>query len=352
MAFELENLSILLDLPYDQVIDVRSPAEYVLDHIPGAINLPVLDDNERAEVGKIYVQDSPFRARKMGAALVARNAARHIETFLAGKDGSYKPLIYCWRGGQRSGSFATILAQIGWRVEILKGGYQIYRHHVVHTLYGAPFPAPLIVLCGNTGTAKTELLIRLKQRGIQIIDLEDLANHRGSVFGGQPDGQPSQKAFESALAFEIIGLNPTRPVVVEAESSRIGNLNLVPSLWQAMQTAPRLTLKAPLKERARYLTATYSNIASDREMLKQTINRLKTMHASDRINDWLKLADEGSFEPLAASLMAHHYDPRYEKMNARHDDGATDCLTLESLSPSGLDRAAEQIVGLVEARFS
>ena len=220
MALKLTSLAELAALDFDDIIDVRSPAEFAEDHVPGAINLPVLSDAERAEVGTVYVQDSPFKARKIGAALVAQNAARHLQGPLADRDGGWRPLIYCWRGGQRSGSFAAILSQIGWRAEVLEGGYKSYRRLVVDSLYERAFPAPVVLLDGNTGTAKTEVIARLPALGVQSIDLEGLANHRGSALGGQ-GAQPSQKAFETALAMRVAALDPSRPVVVEAESSRI-----------------------------------------------------------------------------------------------------------------------------------
>jgi len=194
MTFEISDLSALNEAPFDDIIDVRSPSEFAEDHIPGAINLPVLSDEERARVGTIYTQESPFLARKIGAALVARNAAAHIEGPLSGKDGAWRPLIYCWRGGQRSGSFASILAQIGWRVDTLSGGYQSYRRNVVRLLYETAITSPIVLLDGNTGTGKTDILKRLPTLGIQVIDLEGLACHRGSALGSLGD-QPSQKGF-------------------------------------------------------------------------------------------------------------------------------------------------------------
>ena len=183
MTLTLSSLAEIPALPFDEIIDVRAPLEFAEDHIPGAVNLPVLDDAERARVGTIYVQDSRFRARKIGAALVAQNAARHLQTHLADHPGSWRPLVYCWRGGQRSGSFASILEQIGWRVAVLEGGYQAYRRQVVAALYDTPIAHPFILLDGDTGTAKTALLQRLRSRGVQILDLEALAGHRGSLFG-------------------------------------------------------------------------------------------------------------------------------------------------------------------------
>lgn len=346
MNFELTNLTDLIRLPFDQIIDVRSAAEFAKDHLPGAINLPVLDDTERATVGTIYVQESRFRARKIGAALVARNAARHIETALVDKDGSYQPLVYCWRGGQRSGSFATILKQVGWRVQLLDGGYRSYRRLVSKVLYDTEFPTPVMILAGNTGTAKTELLGRLRDLGTQIIDLEGLAQHRGSLFGEMPQGQPTQKTFEGALAIEIASLDPTRPVVIEAESSKVGKINLPPQLWKAMREAPRITIQAPLQDRANYLARVYTEIAEDQDKLLETINKLSRVHSAERINQWCGYAQDGAFAQLAAGLIEHHYDPRYAKQAPNQNDTL---VNLDSLSPDHLDQTARKVARIAEA---
>ena len=317
MAVTLTNLTEIFELGFDDIIDVRAPAEYADDHIPGAISLPVLDDTERAEVGTIYSKVSPFKARKVGAALVARNAARHLQGPLAEKTGAWKPLVYCWRGGQRSGSFASILAQIGWRVDTIAGGYKAWRALVVKALYDTPVVSPVVVLDGNTGSAKTEVLNLLPGLGLQVIDLEGLARHRGSLFGHLPGGQPSQKAFEAALALALARLDPTRPVVVEAESSKVGNCRLPPQLWKAMVAAPRVAIAAPRAARAEYLTLAYRDMVADAEKLAGVIELLRATHAHDLVDDWQRLAQAGGYSALADSLMAQHYDPRYEKHRAR-----------------------------------
>ncbi len=345
MAFDLTELKAIDTLPFDTVIDVRAPAEFAEDHLPGAINLPVLSDEERARVGKIYVQDSPFTARKIGAALVARNAAAHIETQLADRDGAWHPLVYCWRGGQRSGSFASILQQIGWRAQTLSGGYQAYRRLVVSTLYDTPFPARAVLLDGNTGTAKTALLTRLRDLGVQVIDLEGLANHRGSALGGQ-GGQPSQKAFESRLAADFAGLDPAAPVVLEAESSRIGRLNLPPMLWKAMQAAPRIEVLAPLSARTEYLLQAYNDVTSDTAGLCDRLERLVPLQGRARIDHWRGLAVTGEHAQLAAELIEHHYDPRYRKARSRHETSVTQ-VEVTTLDDVGLDLLARNVTDAI-----
>lgn len=345
MAITLTSLTDLGALGFDDIIDVRAPAEYAEDHLPGAISLPVLDDEERARVGTIYKQVSPFTARKLGAALVARNAARHLEGPLADKPGGWRPLVYCWRGGQRSGSFATILSQIGWRVETLVGGYKTWRGLVVREVYDTPVRAPVVVLDGNTGSAKTEVLNLLPGFGVQVIDLEGLARHRGSLFGALGP-QPSQKAFEGALALALAGLDPARPVVVEAESSRIGNCRLPPEIWKAMIAAPRVTIAAPRSARAAYLARAYADLTADAARLTETVDLLKPLHPREVIAEWQAMAAAGVFEALADSLMDRHYDPRYGRHRARMAVPVAEVLA-ESLAPGDLPGLAAQVARAV-----
>ncbi len=349
MALKLGALSDLTTLEADTIIDVRAPAEFAEDHLPGAISLPVLDDAERARVGTIYKQESPFKARKIGAALVARNAARHIETALAEKDGGWRPLVYCWRGGQRSGSFAAILAQIGWRTEVIEGGYRSYRRLVVKALYEEPWPTRLLVLDGNTGTAKTALLARLAARGAQVIDLEGLARHRGSVLGPDPRGQPSQKAFESGIAMALAGCDPARPVVVEAESSKVGDLIVPPSLWAVLRAAPRLVIEAPVAARAEYLARAYGDLTADPERIAALLGLLQPFHGAERVEAWQEMARAGAHVALAAELVECHYDPRYAKSRGRWEGAVRAVLRSESLDDAALEALADKAMAALAA---
>ncbi len=343
---QLVSVAQAVSLDYDTIIDVRSPAEFAEDHLPGAINLPVLSDAERARVGTIYKQVAPFEARKVGAALVAQNAARHLQGPLADKPGGWRPLVYCWRGGQRSGSFATILRQVGWRADLLEGGYKAWRSLVVAEL-AVPPRLPLVVLDGNTGSAKTEILLAARAQGAQVIDLEGLANHRGSIFGAMPGGQPAQKGFDGRLAVALVGLNPGRPVLIEAESSKVGQIALPKGLWAAIRQAPRLRIVAPLAERAAYLARAYADIAADAAGLAALIDRLRPYHPAESIADWHALAGQGAFAALAGALMACHYDPRYEKHRARHDQGSP-AIAAPSLRPEALPGLAAQVIAAAE----
>ncbi len=343
MVHRFTDLATLRAAGFDALIDVRSPSEFAEDHLPGAIPLPVLSDAERATVGTIYVQDSPFKARKIGAALVARNAARHIEERLMAHDGGWRPLVYCWRGGQRSGSFASILQQIGWRAEVLEGGYRTWRRHVVGQLYDTVLPFRVIRLDGYTGTAKTEVLKRVAALGGQVVDLEGLARHRGSILGDVEGDQPSQKAFESALIGALSGLDPARPLLVEAESARIGTLRLPPALWVAMRDAPRIVLDAPVAARARYLAGVYADLAADAEGLTRRLNGLRTLAGHATVDDWLALLAAGETEALALGLIEAHYDRAYGRLRRDDDSPVLARIDAGDLDAAALDRAARAV---------
>ena len=332
---------------FDAVIDVRSPSEFAEDHVPGAINLPVLDDAERARVGTIYVQESRFLARRVGAALVARNVAHHLETALADKPGGFRPLVYCWRGGQRSGSMATILANVGWRTTVLTGGYKTYRRHVQTRLYEDAPALRLVLLAGRTGSGKTQLLSVLAARGIQTLDLEALAEHRGSVFGDVGHPQPSQKMFESRLLAALDRLDPSRPIIVEAEASKIGDRVAPPMLWKAMTAAPQVVLIVPTAVRARHLATQYAHLVADRAAFDATLARLPVHIGRKTLDAWRGLADAGDLEGLAAGLIEAHYDPAYDRADRKEGrPPPLASLALRGLEPDDLVAAAREIEAL------
>ncbi len=341
--FTLTALKDLQTLGTDSIIDVRSPSEFALDHVPGAINLPVLNDDERALVGAMYVQQSSFEARKVGGALVAQNTARHLQQALADKDGSWHPLVYCWRGGQRSGAFATILAQVGWRVSVMQGGYQAYRRKVAEALYDAQIDHRLVLIDGGTGSAKTALLRHLTAAGAQTIDLEALAGHRGSLFGETGLPQPTQKTFETRLAAELTSMDPSAVTFLEAESSKIGERIIPPTLWAAMSVAPRIRITAPLDARATFLAKEYSDLTGDKTRLAGQIDQLRPYHTQTLIEEWHGLAHTTDWQELARSLIETHYDPRYEKSAARREKPFK-FFSLPDLEEETLNNTAESIL--------
>ena len=351
MAQEYTSLQQLLDHGFDTVIDVRSPGEFAEDHLPGAINLPVLSNEERARVGTIYVQQSRFLARKIGAALVFRNAAAHVEQSLMHREGGWRPLVYCWRGGQRSGSFAWMLGQIGWRSEVIDGGYRSYRRLVNGLLYDTPLAHSLVALDGYTGTAKTVLLHLLDARGVQVLDLEGLAEHRGSLLGETTQAQPGQKAFETRLALALSKLDPAVPVLVEAESSKIGARIIPPSLWAAMKRAPRIEICAPIEARARFLVRAYADILADGDGLRRKLAPLRAHRGAGVVDGWFELIDAGDQLALTRALMQQHYDPAYQRSRAAHGFKTLARIEAGSLDDRGLDSLASQIELALSERF-
>ncbi|WP_309627406.1 tRNA 2-selenouridine(34) synthase MnmH [Brevundimonas sp.] len=331
---------------FDVIIDVRSPAEFAEDHIPCAINLPVLDNAERAEIGTIYVQQSKFLARRIGAAKVARNIAAHLDSALKDRDGSFRPLVHCWRGGQRSGAMVAVMDQIGWPVTVLDGGYMTWRRKVQAVLYGEP-TLSVILLDGGTGSGKTALLTRLAARGVQTLDLEGLAGHRGSLFGATGRAQPSQKLFESRLFEALERLDPASPVVVEAESSRIGARTIPPALWSAMGRASVIELSAPVEARAAFSARVYADIAADVGALEIALGRLPPHHSRETVAGWKAMARDGRAIKLAAALIADHYDPAYRRMSARRDRPVIGRVEMAEVSDAELDRAADAVAALI-----
>ena len=301
------------------MIDVRSDGEYGEDHIPGALNCPVLDNHERARVGTVYKQTSSFDAKKIGAALVSANIARHLRERFHDRPREWRPLIYCWRGGGRSDAFAHVLAQIGWRVGRLEGGYKAYRRAVVADLCMLPHRFDWRVVCGMTGTGKSRTLRELDAAGAQVLDLEALAAHRGSVLGNMPDEpQPTQKMFDSLVWKALRGFDPERPVFVEAESRKVGRLRVPDALIDAMWGSACLVLEAALPVRVELLKAEYSHYISEPHLLAVQLECLEGLHGKDTLERWQRLARESAWNALVEELLVRHYDPAYTRSTLKH----------------------------------
>ena len=319
---------------YSVVIDVRTPAEWEEDHVPGSVNMPVLSHEQRHDVGLLHKQ-SAFEGRKLGAALISRNIADIVEREFMDKPRDYRPLVYCWRGGQRSGSLATVLAAIGFRVSVLEGGYKGYRTQVGAALATLPWNFEWRVLTGPTGSGKTRLLAHFAARGEQTLDLEGLANHRGSVLGARPGGQPAQKLFESRVAATLAAFSPSRPVWVEDEASLVGNLHVPPAVFEAMKTAMRHSIELPLDVRVRFTLAEYSDLTQQPAHLKALLDKLVKHQGHKVVLGWHELVDAGDYASLVRSLLELHYDPA----NARsiRERRAKYSPEVVTLPPSALD---------------
>ena len=332
---------------FDAIIDARSPSEYELDHLPGAINCPVLDDEERIKVGTMYKQIGSFEAKKVGAALVAKNIARHLEANWLDKPRDWTPLIYCWRGGNRSGSMAHILAKVGWPVVQLDGGYKDFRAFVNAALEQTP-ALDFRVICGTTGSGKSRLLETLNADGAQVLDLEQLAAHRGSVLGNLPSQpQPSQKMFESSIWNTLRKFDPARPVFVESESKKVGSLRVPAALMDKMRASPCISLTLSRANRVKLLMEDYAHFTAAPESLNEQLSYLVSLHGHEKIARWQQMARDGAIPALVEELLADHYDPAYTRSIHRNftQFDRAELLELDDISPQAFLAAARKLQG-------
>ena len=332
---------------FDDILDVHSPAEYADDHLPGAINVPVLNDEERSRIGTLFTQVSPFEAKRQGAALIARNIARHLEETFGDRQKGWRPLVYCWRGGMRSGAMAHILAQIGWRAGQLEGGYKAYRRYVIVALEALPAKFDFRVISGSTGSGKSRLLHALAEKGAQVLDLEKLAQHRGSLLGDLPDQpQPTQKTFETRLWDTLRAFTPDRPVYIEAESRKIGALSVPNVLLDHMRASSCVRIEAPLEARVELLMDDYAHFLGNPTFLVERLTRLMELHGRVVINHWCEMARQGEWRPLVQALLTQHYDPAYRRSSGvsfRQPDNVN-MLQPASLDSDSLRKAAEDLM--------
>lgn len=332
---------------YDAIIDARSPAEYALDHLPGAINCPVLDDDERVTIGTMHKQQSPFEARKLGAALVSRNIARHIEQRFQSMPKDWRPLVYCWRGGNRSGSLAHVLARIGWPAVQLDGGYKAYRRWMSDALEQLPLGLQFRTICGTTGSGKSRLLTYLAAAGAQVLDLEQLAAHRGSVLGGLPsEPQPTQKMFESRLWQALRSFSADRVVYVESESKKIGDLRVPDALMARMRASPCVRVQISTPDRVALLIEDYPHLVTDSALLGKQLSHLVALHGHDKIGAWQAMAESGNTAGLVEALLVEHYDPAYLRSIERNYQGYRDArvLALDGIADSDFAAAAAALI--------
>jgi len=348
----LKNLLVSLEKAgdFDEIIDVRTPLEFAEDHIPGALNAPVLSNEERVLVGTTYKQVSPFEATRIGAALVARNIAHHLETTFADRPRKWRPLIYCWRGGKRSGSVTTLFNMIGWQARQLEGGYKTYRRATLDTLDSLPATFSYIALVGPTGSGKTRLLSALNAAGAQTLDLEALASHRGSLLGAWAGvAQPSQKRFDTLVVTALRTFDPARPVFVEAESRRIGSVALPLALLDTFHRGRCVEVLSSREDRAAFLLHDYAHLFDDPESLKGQLQKLIGLHSRERVTSWQRLVDENRRAELAHELIERHYDPAYARSSHEHFVQLPHALQF-NFRPNGADLVdqASALLALVE----
>lgn len=329
---------------FDAVIDARSEAEFAEDHLPGAVNWPTLNNAERIEIGTLYKQVNPFEARKRGAAMAARNIAAHIERAVIDKPKDWKPLAYCWRGGQRSGSLSLILSQIGFRVTLVEGGYKAFRAALVEDISVQVARLQFKVICGPTGSGKTRLLCALAEQGAQVLDLEALANHRSSVLGAIPGlAQPTQKRFDTLIWNKLRSFESTSAVFVESESKKVGNLSVPLSLMGAMRSSPCLNLLLSDDERVALLMEDYDHLVRNVDYFCDRLSVLIPLKGRAVVETWQAQARAGQFSPVVLDLLQQHYDPTYLQSMQRN---FAQFATSDNIAP--VDRSAGAMTELAK----
>jgi tRNA 2-selenouridine synthase len=332
---------------FDATIDARTEAEHALDHVPGALNWPTLNNQERIDIGTMYKQVNAFEAKKRGAALAARNIAAHIERHVIALPRDWKPLVYCWRGGNRSGSLATILGAIGFQVTLIEGGYKAWRAELVKDLDRLPTRLTYRVVCGPTGSGKTRLLHALRAQGAQVLDLEALACHRSSVLGHIPDqAQPSQKRFDSLIWSHLREMDPTRSVYVECESKKVGNLRVPDALINAMRASPCIDVRLPDEARVALLLEDYAYFVKDRAHFIDRLRALTDIRGKAVVEQWSQAVLDGHTPEVVQALLREHYDPVYQQSIDRNFVQYPQAQVFESKehSPSAFEQMAQAIL--------
>lgn len=297
------------------ILDVRSPAEYAHSHIPGALSFPLFSDEERHQVGYLYKQVSQTAAMMKGLEYVGPKMSYFLERAME-LSPQKEVGVYCWRGGKRSESIAWLLDQGGFKTTLLKGGYKAARRYFLNQLER---PWKLIRLAGRTGSGKTRILDALKQHGEQVLDLEGMANHRGSAFGHLGlGGQPSNEYFENQIGYQLDQCLPERPIWVEDESRHIGRLTLPKPFWEQFQQAPAIFMDVPAEIRVQEILKEYG--IQELRGLRDSFHRISRKMGPQLVKEAIELLDREDLEG-AARLALAYYDRTYDYHLRNHTTG-------------------------------
>lgn len=339
MAIEKIHIEQFLELAKQHpVLDVRSPGEYKHAHIPGACSLPLFTDEERKIVGTAYKQENREQAIKLGLDFFGVKMRKMVEEAEQLSSNSKTVLVHCWRGGMRSAGVAWLLDLYGFKVFTLAGGYKKYRNYVLDTFR---LPFQFNILGGYTGSGKTELLKALKERGEKVIDLEGIANHKGSAFGniGMPP-QPGQEMFENLLSKELrksLVSQPESPVWLEDESQRIGLVNIPGELWKTMRQSPVYFLDIPFEERLKHIVQEYGQLAP--EKLADAIGRISQKLGNLNAKTAILLLNEGKITE-SFDILLKYYDKHYFKSlhNREGINSLLQTVDCKSVTPENADQ--------------
>jgi len=347
MKFNEINVGDLYKVPGRVLVDVRSPSEFKEGSIPGSVNVPLFTDEERAHIGTVYKRESPAAARRLAMLTVSPKIPQvvvQMEELM--KQGEL--VVFCWRGGMRSYAACTFMELLKYPVTRLRGGYRAYRQLVIEELaLYTGLPQRPIVLHGLTGVGKTRLLLMLKERGHQVLDLEGMANHRGSVFGWIGLGEPNnQKTFDSHLWESLRKLDPSRPVFMEAESRRIGRSVMPEWLDQAKRAGLHVLVEAPMEQRVQRLMEDYLPYGSERvtQELREALSSIRRRMSNENAAEFEHLLGEQAFGPFCAKLLHLYYDPKYQHKLREYPGGMAlvDAADLEE-AVSRLEELAAQM---------
>ncbi|MBT9166999.1 MAG: tRNA 2-selenouridine synthase [Syntrophomonadaceae bacterium] len=326
------------------LVDVRSPGEFFEARIPGAVNMPLFEDEERMKLGATYWQEGTEQAKLLGLSLVAPRLPQLVEKILALAAGR-EIVLYCWRGGMRSGSLLSVMEVMGYPVWQLQGGYKAFRRQVVSYLSNVNIQVPVFVLNGLTGVGKTLLLRELASCGAPVLNLEEMANHRGSVFGAIGLGASrSQKDFESLLFLALCDLQGASYLLVEGEGKKIGPVVLPDFLYQAMREGHHLLLEAEIELRVERILKEYAGMTDNRQALAAAVLVLQKKLGREKCELLIAKISQGDYRTVARTLCTDYYDLYYRDSRGKKGD------YLAVINLSDIERGALSVLTYCQER--